>query len=137
MVVVDEAILALSNYQLADPLEIFYADRSLDLMSVYGRSSIVLANPQALAQDAAASAVAAKNARQRAAGAMEARSRPAAAMPAAEPRMAELKMDGQAQRRSTPQPIRVRTDFNPLAVFAPAVRTGCQRHGPGDDQAAR
>ncbi len=50
MVVVDEAILALSNYQLADPLAAFYTDRSGDLMSVYGRSSIVLANPQALAQ---------------------------------------------------------------------------------------
>ena len=28
-----------------------------------------------------------------------------------------------ARRQRRPQPIRVRTDFNPLAVFAPAVRT--------------
>ncbi len=46
----------------------------------------------------------------------------AAAMPAAQPPMTECKMDGQAQPESA-NPIRVRTDFNPLAVFAPAVHT--------------
>jgi alpha-2-macroglobulin len=52
VVVVDEAILALSNYQLANPLNTFYFERPLDLYSVYGRASIVLANPLDLAQAA-------------------------------------------------------------------------------------
>ena len=48
VVVVDEAILALTNYQMADPISIFYSDRSSGVSSVYGRSSIVLANPLSL-----------------------------------------------------------------------------------------
>jgi uncharacterized protein YfaS (alpha-2-macroglobulin family) len=39
VVVVDEAILALSNYQLADPMVVFYRDRPADLSSNYGRAS--------------------------------------------------------------------------------------------------
>jgi hypothetical protein len=50
VVVVDEAILALSNYQLADPLSVFYTDRTADIWSIYGRASIVLTNPQGLAE---------------------------------------------------------------------------------------
>ena len=51
VVVVDEAILALSSYQLTDPLSVFYADRPSDLASQYGRTSIVLVDPRALALD--------------------------------------------------------------------------------------
>ncbi len=50
VVVVDEAILALTGYQLADPLAVFYAERPADVDSRYGRDSIVLANPEALAE---------------------------------------------------------------------------------------
>jgi len=46
VVVVDEAILALTNYQLADPLYVFYTDRPSLVSSQYGRASIVLANPE-------------------------------------------------------------------------------------------
>ena len=49
VVVVDESILALTNYQLADPISVFYFHRSSDLSSVYGRASIVLTDPLALA----------------------------------------------------------------------------------------
>jgi uncharacterized protein YfaS (alpha-2-macroglobulin family) len=42
VVVVDEAILALTNYQLADPLYVFYTDRPSMVSSQYGRASIVL-----------------------------------------------------------------------------------------------
>ena len=49
VVVVDEAILALTNYQLTDPLSAFYTDRPSYLESLFGRSSIVLVDPQALA----------------------------------------------------------------------------------------
>jgi uncharacterized protein YfaS (alpha-2-macroglobulin family) len=49
VVVVDEAVLALTNYQLADPVSVFYYTRSSDLSSKYGRASIILVDPQVLA----------------------------------------------------------------------------------------
>jgi alpha-2-macroglobulin len=51
VVVVDEAILALTNYQLADPLAVFY-QTDQPTSSYYGRASIVLANPEQLADEA-------------------------------------------------------------------------------------
>ena len=42
VVVVDEAILALTNYQLTDPISIFYQERPADLSSYYSRASILL-----------------------------------------------------------------------------------------------
>ena len=127
VVVVDEAILALSNYQLADPLKTFYADRPLDLMGTYGRSSIVLVNPLSLAQGGPAATTAAAQPTQTAS--LSARN--ALELPAAAPAMDSMEkaaggMGGAAQ--STPEPIRLRTDFNPLAVFAPSVRTDANGH---------
>ena len=49
VVVVDEAILALTNYQQANPLNAFYYQRPSYLESVYGRASIILVDPLALA----------------------------------------------------------------------------------------
>ena len=48
IVVVDEAVLALTGYQLADPVATFYTARSADTSSYYGRQSMVLANPDLL-----------------------------------------------------------------------------------------
>ena len=110
VVVVDEAILALTNYQLADPVGVFYANRPADLWSVYGRASIVLRDPQALVEAAENVQVVEEKA------VMEA--------PAAMPTMAAADQ-AQAGGRSgaATEPIRVRVDFNPLATFAPAVRS--------------
>ena len=119
VVVVDEAILGLTHYRLADPLSIFYTDRPSDLTSLYNRSSIVLADPLALAKDSGVQLQATQTLSSRAVGmefdAME--------MPAAAPmEAAEAGIGGE----SAPTPIRTRIDFNPLAVFAPAVRTNAQ-----------
>ena len=48
LVVVDEAVLALSGYQLLDPLEVFYLSPGVYLSAERGRAGIVLANPQDL-----------------------------------------------------------------------------------------
>jgi uncharacterized protein YfaS (alpha-2-macroglobulin family) len=112
VVVVDEAILALSNYQLADPLQTFYSERPAGLSSLYGRASIVLADPQALAQSA-------DLAFERAAAAEA-----PAAMPSMAPSATMMAADAAGMAPgAAPEPIRVRVDFNPLAVFAPQVRT--------------
>ncbi len=112
VVVVDEAILALTNYQLSDPLSVFYAERSSYLSSIYSRANIILADPQALAKEA------------RQAGAFD-------AMGAALPAAAEAPMATEApamaeemSQQGGQTAISVRSDFNPLAAFAPTVRTG-------------
>ncbi len=115
VVVVDEAILALTNYQMRDPITIFYQARPSDFTSTYGRSSIILADPQALTDAAAAGGELARGAaEEKAAGPM------GTAMPMAMEAPSEGAFD---EAGAEPSPIRVRTDFNPLATFAPEVRT--------------
>ena len=53
VIVVDEAILALSNYTLTDPVALFYQPRSSDTQSAYGRDSIVLADASMLVEQLA------------------------------------------------------------------------------------
>ena len=116
VVVVDEAILALTNYQIADPLAAFYSDRPGNLSSIYARSSVVLANPQSLTNghDAHMSGVmdTANKSMLYSAGTVPAAAPMATSAPAAE---------GAAGTAS--QPIQVRSDFNPLALFSAAVVT--------------
>ena len=114
VVMVDEAILALTNYQLSDPMSIFYSNRPSYLDSVYGRASIILVDPLTLSRNARDSMqVAATSV------AEEEMAMPVEA-PAAEAADAS---GGKSEEGAAAQPIRVRTDFNPLAVFAPSVTT--------------
>jgi uncharacterized protein YfaS (alpha-2-macroglobulin family) len=46
VVVVDEAVLALTNYRLADPLSYFYAERSENVNDYHLREKVSLANPE-------------------------------------------------------------------------------------------
>jgi uncharacterized protein YfaS (alpha-2-macroglobulin family) len=114
VVVVDEAILALTNYQLADPVAAFYRMRDSGIDSTYGRASIVLVSPEALAAEGRAlGEVAVVEEVQVESEALMATEAPAMA-PAPE---------AAADKGPEGQPIRVRVDFNPLATFAPEVRT--------------
>ncbi len=113
LVVVDEAILALSNYQLVDPMGVFYQNRPADTMSYYSRSSIVLLDPQALAGEVADQSLEKNVMAESGAMSLEA--------PMAMPSMA---MSDEAEASAANTPIKVRSDFNPLAIFAPTVRTG-------------
>ena len=123
VIVVDEAILALSNYQLSDPLNTFYAERPLDLYSVYGRASIILTNPLDLAQQQTDNGMPqATQAASRDSMADEGATPMSAALPESAGGEQEKAAGGNTQAQ--PDFIRVRADFNPLAVFAPAVRTG-------------
>jgi hypothetical protein len=108
VVVVDEAILALTNYQMSDPLSIFYADRASYISSVYGRASIILADPQALAREASQSAASAGM---------------AAGAPAATQAPAANEAPAQDKSRGGQAPIYLRSNLNPLATFAPSART--------------
>ncbi len=121
--VVDEAILALTGYDLPDPLTSFYDERSTEMMDSHNRGYIVLANPMALDTGAQAANDAATGA---GAPVMAAVPAPAAAeapraMATQTVEKAVMQEGGQANT-----PIAVRTDFNPLANWSPAVPTDGQ-----------
>jgi uncharacterized protein YfaS (alpha-2-macroglobulin family) len=111
VVVVDEAILALTDYQLADPLEVFYRMRDAGVNSWYGRSSIVLASPEVLAAEGGLAGITVVET-------VEVEKEVALEVPAAEAPAGDM-----GSRGAEAAPIRMRTDFDPLATFAPAVRT--------------
>ncbi|MCB9159581.1 MAG: hypothetical protein H6644_06960 [Caldilineaceae bacterium] len=129
VVVVDEAILALTNYTLADPLAVFYPPRYADVQSTYGRRTIVLDSAQALADKMGE--LAANSMRE---SAMGGAADVMMAAPAAMPMEADMAEESMAMAAAAPEPtptgaagadeaITVRSNFDPLAVFAPAVRT--------------
>ncbi|MCB0047027.1 MAG: Ig-like domain-containing protein [Caldilineaceae bacterium] len=123
LVAVDEAVLALTNYTLQDPVSLFYSERSSDLRTAHGRGSIILANAQALVEEMA-NQLQVKRLSAMGTGGGEAADEgmvASAAMDMAMPMAtAEPAADGGDQAGA---PIAVRTDFNPLALFAPAVIT--------------
>lgn len=110
IVVVDEAVLSLTGYELADPLDVFYTDVWSNLMSHYVRRSIVLARPDLVegeipdrttgGDDAAADGAFQEE------PAEEAAEEPAAAPGA-----------------GSDVPIDLRTSFDALAVYAPSEST--------------
>ncbi len=116
IVVVDEAVLALTGYQLADPLATFYAARSADASSYYGRSSLILANPDLLGA-------------QNGMGAGDMVFRESAAYATASPEMADgmmLAMPAAARRWRWKMPRwrrRPRQVVRPLARRLPCART--------------
>ena len=126
VVVVDESILALTNYQLADPISNFYSHRSSDVNSVYGRASIELANPLALVKAAHGDELlpmATQTVDAFKMGGGEGRVMEEVMEMAAAP-MAEMEADGigGGGPAETP-PIAVRSNFNPLAAFEAEVLT--------------
>lgn len=112
VVVVDEAILALSNYQLTDPIAVFYSGRGPGVEDIHNRADILLANPDLLSELAAATEM------QMTRSVVMPSAAPAAEEAPAFDAMAEPAAPGQA-----PTPIQVRTNFNPLALFAPEEHT--------------
>jgi len=116
VVVVDEAILALTDYRLADPVAAFYQTRAADVGSTHGRASIVLASPEALAAEDRALGVDEEVIVEEVE--LEGEWMAATEAPASAPAPEEA-----ADKGPEGQPIRVRVDFDPLATFAPEVRT--------------
>ncbi len=127
LVVVDEAILSLTGYRIGDPLYTFYAQRGADSTDHHLRASILLGNPEDVlkqVQDLP------KNGRGLAAGVLAEAAPPPA--PVSQARRAaktdNFAFDGMADAAGEERPeaneaIRLRENFNALAVFAPAVST--------------
>jgi uncharacterized protein YfaS (alpha-2-macroglobulin family) len=109
IVVVDEAVLSLTGYDLIDPLDVFYADVWSNVTSEYMRSSILLARSDLVTGERAGA---------RAGGGAV----PDAAAPTTTTAgdMAEASAGGADTSTS---PIDLRTNFDALAVYAPSEST--------------
>jgi uncharacterized protein YfaS (alpha-2-macroglobulin family) len=143
VIVVDEAILALSGYAFASPIDVFYGGRDAGSRDYYLHNYVQLARPDAttIAQNGqapgggAASGAYRLEEDEKMADATVTRGAapPAAPVPtSARASGGKDKMkpqesglvgnDGAPQPSNTP--IAVRTNFNPLAAWAPEVETG-------------
>jgi uncharacterized protein YfaS (alpha-2-macroglobulin family) len=137
VVVVDESVLALTGYKLEDPLSVFYSERGTDVSDYHLRESVMLRDPgdiqagsgggggRTMMIDGAA-AVGGAN--------MNAQ---AMSLPAPSPADKKARRAGianlvtksgttVAEEPEEHQAIRLRADFNALAVFAPSVVTDAQ-----------
>ena len=133
--VVDEAILSLTGYQFPDPISTFYTGRGSDARDHYMRSYVKLAKPDAGALAANANQPGGGLAPPPAAAAApmemaeaEATKSEGRADKKPEPKLARMakekgKMDGKDSGGESSAPIAVRSNFNPLASFAPSVKT--------------
>lgn len=133
LLVVDEAVLSLTGYTFPSPIERFYGERGPDTRDHYSRAYVKLAQPEdgTLAQvgaggsgnemaQAAASPTMAD-------GAPPPAPPPPPGEPASSRKMAPKKgkvMIESEESSTGSAPIAIRTNFNPLAAFAPAVKTG-------------
>ncbi len=125
VVVVDEAVLALSGYTLADPLAAFYGPLQSYVFPRYGRQSVILADPAALvAGDKSAESTAAAPAATEAPAGGAIPITEEAAYDTATSRTAV----GNATGGGGGPPIDVRTNFDALAVFEPSVPTDATGH---------
>ncbi|HXG94319.1 MAG TPA: DUF6049 family protein [Blastocatellia bacterium] len=128
IVVVDESVLALTGYRIGDPISTFYSQRGSDASDHHLRANVLLANPQDLLVNNLP-----VNGREferlqslaklQPGAATETVNVTAAAPPAAPERMARARKAKNGGGDDEPEPIRMRENFNALAVFAPAVPT--------------
>ncbi|HSK00475.1 MAG TPA: Ig-like domain-containing protein, partial [Kofleriaceae bacterium] len=144
VIVVDEAILALTGHQFASPVDVFYGHRAAEVRDHYLRGHVKLAKPEAdrfgSAQGQKGVMLPSGTADMAVAEGMLARSSPPGAMPPPPPpspaqpspdpakptEQAPLREEAQTgkQRGGADAPaIAIRSNFNPLAAFAPAVKT--------------
>jgi alpha-2-macroglobulin len=128
VVVVDEAVLALTGYKLPDPLALFYQARQPGVSDHHLRAHVTLGVPAEPAEEReldrlgyTAQASGAVEMYDMAAPAPGAR--PAAPPPPPPPAAKAMRS---RQEAAPPEPIRMRSDFTALALFAASVVTDAE-----------
>ncbi len=116
VVVVDESVLAMTNYRLRDPLSVFYSERDAEVSDYHSRESLVLSEDIGAGSGGGfASTVAGLT---ETVNVMASRSN-------------NFVLDGLSAlaKSGTDEPkLGLRKDFNALAVFAPSVHTDANGH---------
>ncbi|MCU1367240.1 MAG: hypothetical protein JWN39_2879, partial [Ilumatobacteraceae bacterium] len=137
VVVVDEAVLALSDYTLADPLSAFYTQLPSYISEQYGRSSIVLADPTTVQNQSNGTADTTAATTAEAQPALSAGT-PETTVPSSDTfdtasggKSVNPAADGDATGANGGA-IDVRTNFDALAVFEPSVLTDADGHASID-----
>ncbi len=132
LIVVDEAILAAGNYQLTDPLEIFYPLAEAYVQPQALRTSVLVPNLSELSKDKINELMQTAQAN-RAGVAAPIVVAPVMARKASRGLVAEAQpmMYAAADAAVSPEPnaagaINLRTNFNPLAAFVPNLSTDAQ-----------
>ena len=134
VVVVDESVLALTGYQLANPMDVFYTARATGVTDYHLRKDVLLGNPDDVKSPPPpptevnqSGLTMADNAT---GGAMRPMATPAPMKTAMRSKAkSENKKDGnfaEAEERdegNSDAQINLRQNFNALAVFAPSVKT--------------
>jgi len=132
VVVVDEAILALSGYELLDPLDVFYRSPNTGIGAARSRESILLADPQQLVDQLTKSAnTAAPASTVTTAAAADYATAESAQGGPIPPVSADAFEGARAALRgdqSGGTPIGVRKNFDALAAFRPDVTTDASGH---------
>nr|MBA3499825.1 hypothetical protein [Deltaproteobacteria bacterium] len=153
VLVVDEAVLALTGYKFPDPLDTFYGQRGADARDHYLRAHVKLAKPAGgLVQTASTNGNGARGYGGAPGGGgdmemadMAAEPSPSPAAPPPPPsqttpmaksvekkeaskrnRDQPMEEEAQKQQGQSGQAIAIRSNFNPLASFSPAVKTDAQ-----------
>ena len=121
VVVVDEAVLALTGYQLIDPVNVFYSRRGRGVSDLHNRDDLLLASHQLLqgatGLPTGTPQLLSTMAQSRSMGMEAAAPAAMAEMAAADESAEEGGADGGAPS------IRARLNFAPLVLFAPEART--------------
>lgn len=132
IVVVDEAVLALTGYEIPDPIAAFYRTSGAGIQSFYTRGTVVLVDPTMLASSMGGRGGGGGEGMAMEESAMDMAAPAAAPMPAATMTMMKSESEsvatGDMPQEGSSAPIDVRTNFNPLAIFAPNVRTDVDGH---------
>jgi uncharacterized protein YfaS (alpha-2-macroglobulin family) len=128
VVVVDEAVLALTGYKLADPVSVFYTSRGAEVSDHHLRENVLLESTADLAERLRESQqmVGAASGSGGSGGHPVTMSAPPPPRPSPARARAGLMKNGAAAEEAeagADEAIRLREDFNALAVFAPSVRT--------------
>jgi uncharacterized protein YfaS (alpha-2-macroglobulin family) len=127
LVVVDEAILSLTGYRIDDPLNTFYSERGSDTTDYHLRANILLGNPESVAaqmQGGGGGTIAGRNLDSLAMITTATSGMPPpSATPMAKRSRGVLNAESEEVSESKSQAIRLRENFNALAVFAPSVPT--------------
>lgn len=123
VVIVDEAVLALSGYSVSDPMSIFYTARGTGTTDHHLRKDVLLGNPDDVKPPPPPPPAAEQEFSVRSADApMNSRALAKMSAPTAGARN-EMVLDGVSAQGQDNSPVNLRENFNALAVFAPSVKT--------------
>jgi uncharacterized protein YfaS (alpha-2-macroglobulin family) len=128
VVVVDEAVLALTGYQLADPVSVFYAQRGAEVGDYHLRANVLLEDPSKISIEQSiplnGQEMQTMSMVMPAPGLVGAGGSPSPQRSARRGEASTLNfMKETDEAEGASAAIRLRSDFNALAVFAPSVVT--------------